>query len=80
MKARLMMMVGAILLMAVIAGCSSTGSIFTLSEGELTAKERAFRAAAAAHPEGPPYTYTWTEDVMIDGTLYTKQGSALVTQ
>ena len=75
---KLMTMLGLIVLIAVFAGCQSSTSKLDPGEEGLSAKEKARRAAALAHPGGPPYTYTWTETVIIDGQEYTKQGSALV--
>jgi hypothetical protein len=83
MKRSMLLLVGVILMVTVITGCSTTGTgtgtnpNFTQDDG-LSAKERARRAAAIAHPGGPPYSYSWTETVIIDGVEHVKQGTAFV--
>ena len=63
-----------------MVGCTGVTSSGWALGSNLSAREKARRAAALANPEGPPYTYTWEETVEgDDGVVYTLKGQALVT-
>jgi hypothetical protein len=76
---RTMQTIGMILLVIVVAGCGTIIGGGGPYQG-LSAKGRAQRAAMLAHPDGGPYSYSWTEDVMVDGKEYTKHGTAFVPE